>query len=82
MRTGEREWVQVAKYDDSATSSCEQHRIIAKVDELMRLCDQLETQLSTMQNEKQSLLEAVLNDALDSGDGAPSLKRLLVEGVI
>jgi type I restriction enzyme S subunit len=57
----------------------EQHRIIAKVDELMRLCDQLETQLSTMQNEKQSLLEAVLNDALDSGDGAPELKRLLVE---
>ena len=42
----------------------EQHRIVAKVDELMALCDQLETQLTTTQSETRHLLEAVLHDAL------------------
>jgi len=43
----------------------EQHRIIAKVDELMALCDQLEAQLTTTQIESRRLLEAILNEALN-----------------
>ena len=43
----------------------EQHRIVAKVDELMALCDQLEAQLTTTQTDSRRLLEAVLRDALD-----------------
>jgi len=42
----------------------EQHRIVAKVDELMTLCDQLETQLTTTQTDNHRLLEAVLHQAL------------------
>ncbi|MDO9068448.1 MAG: restriction endonuclease subunit S, partial [Deltaproteobacteria bacterium] len=42
----------------------EQHRIVAKVDELMALCDQLEAQLATSQTDSRRLLEAVLRDAL------------------
>jgi type I restriction enzyme S subunit len=42
----------------------EQQRIVAKVDELMALCDRLEAQLATAQTESRRLLEAVLNEAL------------------
>ena len=42
----------------------EQHRIVAKVDELMAICDQLETQLETTQTDSRHLLEAVLYEAL------------------
>ena len=42
----------------------EQHRIVAKVDELMALCDQLEAQLTTTQTDSRRLLEAVLHEAL------------------
>ena len=42
----------------------EQHRIVAKVDELMALCDQLETQLTTTHSESHRLLEAVLAESL------------------
>lgn len=42
----------------------EQKRIVAKVDELMTLCDQLEAQLTTIQTESQQLLEACLREAL------------------
>ena len=42
----------------------EQHRIVAKVDELMALCDQLEAQLTTTQTNSRRLLEAVLEEAL------------------
>lgn len=48
----------------------EQHRIVAKVDELMALCDQLETQLVTSEADSRRLLEAVLRDAL-----APALEQ-------
>ena len=47
----------------------EQHRIIAKVYELIALCDHLEAQLTTTQAESCSLLEAVLHEALsDQGN--------------
>ncbi len=42
----------------------EQHRIVAKVDELMALCDQLEAQLTQSQTDSRRLLEAVLEAAL------------------
>jgi type I restriction enzyme S subunit len=42
----------------------EQHRIVAEVDELMALCDQLESHLTTAQTEAARLLESVLHHAL------------------
>ena len=42
----------------------EQNRIVTKVEELMLLCDQLETQLKTIQTENRRLLESVLHEAL------------------
>ena len=43
----------------------EQHRIVARVDELMALCDQLEAQLTTTEADSHRLLEAVLHEALN-----------------
>jgi type I restriction enzyme S subunit len=42
----------------------EQHRIVAKVDELMALCDRLETGLSTASAIRRRLLDALLAEAL------------------
>jgi type I restriction enzyme S subunit len=44
----------------------EQHRIVAKVDELMAICDQLEAWLATAQTEASRLLESVLFNALNA----------------
>jgi len=41
-----------------------QRKIVAKVDELMALCDQLEASLTTAQTETSRLLESVLHHAL------------------
>lgn len=43
----------------------EQHRIVAKVDELMALCDQLEASLVEGEQTRSKLLEAVLHEALE-----------------
>jgi type I restriction enzyme S subunit len=42
----------------------EQRRMIAKIDELMALCDRLEAQLASARSESRRLLEAVLHEAL------------------
>jgi type I restriction enzyme S subunit len=42
----------------------EQRRIVAKVDELMALCDQLEVQLTITQTEGRRLLETALYHAI------------------
>ena len=42
----------------------EQHRIVAKVDELMTLCDQLETRLTASNETGVRLLDAMLYEAL------------------
>jgi type I restriction enzyme, S subunit len=42
----------------------EQYRIVAKVDELMALCDELEAQLTTSASARSGLLEALLHEAL------------------
>ncbi len=43
----------------------EQHRIVAKVDALMALCDRLEAALTTTDTTRTRLLEALLHEALD-----------------
>lgn len=43
----------------------EQHRIVAKVDELMALCDQLEAALTKTDTTRTRLLEALLHEALE-----------------
>ena len=42
----------------------EQHRIVAKVDELMTLCDQLEANLATGDDTRHRLLDALLHEVL------------------
>ncbi|TAV12589.1 type I restriction endonuclease subunit S [Rhizobium leguminosarum] len=42
----------------------EQHRIVSKVDELMALCDQLETSLTSADGTRKKLLDALLAEAL------------------
>ncbi len=42
----------------------EQHRIVAKVDELLALCDQLEAILSTASDTRRQLLDALLDETL------------------
>lgn len=43
----------------------EQHRIVAKVDALMTLCDQLEASLTTAATTRSKLLRALLHEALE-----------------
>lgn len=63
--------VQSLKYDEFERQPlplpplAEQHRIVAKVDELMAVCDQLEAQLAATQTESRRLLKAVLHQALN-----------------
>ena len=54
----------------------EQRRIVAKVDELMTICDRLETSLSITDETRSRLLEALLLEAL-APDGARKLEREL-----
>lgn len=42
----------------------EQHRIVAKVDELMAICAKLDVQLATTDTDSRHLLEAVLHEVL------------------
>ena len=45
----------------------EQRRIVAKVDELMAICDQLEVQITATEQDSRRFLESVLADALAPG---------------
>ena len=47
----------------------EQHRIVAKVDELMSLCDRLEASLTTGDETRGQLVEAMLQETLASEQG-------------
>ena len=47
----------------------EQHRIVAKVDELMALCDRLERSLATSEHIRRRLLDALLSEALEPLEG-------------
>jgi type I restriction enzyme S subunit len=46
---------------------CEQHRIVAKVEQLLTLCDELETSIKQNQNYTRQLLQVALKEALDPG---------------
>ncbi|GGO59473.1 type I restriction enzyme, S subunit [Roseovarius pacificus] len=48
----------------------EQHRIVAKVDTLMALCDRLEAALATTDTTRTRLLEALLHEALEPSQNA------------
>lgn len=48
----------------------EQHRIVAKVDALMALCDRLEAALATADTTRRRLLEALLHEALEPTETA------------
>ncbi len=50
----------------------EQHRIVARVDALMALCDQLEASLTTATTSRSRLLEALLHEALGAAPGDQS----------
>lgn len=57
----------------------EQHRIVAKVDELMALCDRLEAQQADADSAHTQLVQALLDSltqTLDAGDFAQSWQRL------
>ncbi len=41
----------------------EQKRIVSKVDQLMHLCDELETRLSQSKKDSEMLMQAVLHEA-------------------
>ena len=47
----------------------EQHRIVAKVDELMALCDRLEAHLASAENGHVRVLDAMLHEALEPNTG-------------
>ena len=59
----------------------EQHRIVAKVDELMALCDQLEASLATGNDTRRYLRDALLHEALEpagiAGNGSESRPEAL-----
>ena len=50
----------------------EQHCIVAKVDELMALCDRLEAELGSAGGTRNRLLESLLQDALTSSEYEPA----------
>ena len=52
----------------------EQHRIVAKVDELMLLCDRLETSLGNSDTTRQRLLESLLQEALSPWTGTGKME--------
>lgn len=47
----------------------EQHRIVAKVTELMAVCDELETALTSTQRERGRLLESLLRETIEGATG-------------
>lgn len=53
----------------------EQHRIVAKVDELMLLCDQLEQQTETSIEAHQTLVEVLLNTLTSSADAEEQMQN-------
>lgn len=55
----------------------EQQRIVAKVDELMALCDRFERQLTTASTNSWRLLQAILHEALSESDGDPAEQKNL-----
>jgi hypothetical protein len=55
------EWVRLL---DVTSLITEQHRIVAKVDRLMTLCDELEAKLTQSINEREKLMETAVRQVL------------------
>jgi type I restriction enzyme, S subunit len=55
----------------------EQHRIVAKVDELMALCDQLETDLATAATSRHQLLESVCQQTLQPVENTTAARQIM-----
>jgi type I restriction enzyme S subunit len=55
----------------------EQNRIVAKVDELMALCDRLEEQLKEADAKSRGLLESVLHSALIDANPIPMVSKVI-----
>ena len=53
----------------------EQHRIVAKVDELMALCDQLEESLTTGDETRMWLVDLMLHEALEPNELARNVNE-------
>jgi type I restriction enzyme, S subunit len=60
----------LASYSFPLPPLAEQQRIVARVDELMALCDELEARLTTIAKTRRQLLEATLREALAGGSSA------------
>ena len=58
----------LAAYSFPLPPLAEQNRIVAKVDDLMALCDRLEASLATDDDTRRRLLDALLNEALSSSE--------------
>jgi len=54
----------------------EQHRIVAKFNELMALCDQLEENISISNNSRSNLITAILHEALNFGVSDPQNQHI------
>jgi len=61
------------KASTTRSRSAAQHRIVAKVDELMALCDRLEASLAAGGDTSRRLLDALLAEAL-APVGVPALE--------
>ena len=69
----------IAKFLIPVPPLAEQHRIVAKVDELMALCDRLEAQQADADSAHTQLVQALLDSltqAHDAEDFAQSWQRL------
>ena len=63
----------LAAYLFPLPSLAEQHRIVAKVDELMALCDRLETSLVAGEETCERLTEVLLHEALEPDENCQGL---------
>ncbi|MGK5093177.1 hypothetical protein WDW89_14325 [Deltaproteobacteria bacterium TL4] len=49
----------------------EQKRIVAKVDQLMALCDDLESQLAQSRKQNETLMQSILHHVFNGKEGEP-----------
>lgn len=72
----EAEEVVLQDYAVAVPPLAEQHRIVAKVNDLMAHCDRLEAGLDTLGSSRNRLLESLLHDMLASAVHEPKAVRI------
>jgi type I restriction enzyme S subunit len=55
----------IAKFLIPIPPIAEQHRIVAKVDKLMALCDKLKTRIQQANHQQQKLADVLVNKAIE-----------------